>query len=120
MLEELDGNIKDVALAAHYFLAEWYSGTNKKVRVVIVGNQVYIESIDHEDREFNFANIDLMGWIFALRAEEARISAIIYKSYSEKLVTILEKIENTLVDKTITSSIKKIVSFASKSESVLN
>jgi len=92
--EAMEHEIKNISLAANYFLRAWYFGEEPKIEVRIFGNQVYIDS-----EHFEYLMIDLKAWIFALRAEEAIITAYTYKGYADTLVKIIEKVEKTMVNK---------------------
>lgn len=110
-------DIKSLSLAASYFVKEWYNGGRSKVKVIIVGNQVYIDSTDNS---FELFSVELLSWIFALRAEESRLIANIFKTNSEFMVGILERIE-AIYKKANNIDLKKIISTVKyKSNKALN
>jgi len=105
--ELMEKELKNISLAANYFLRAWYFGDKVNLEVKIFGSQVYIESED-----FEYLMIDLKAWIFALKSEEMIITAYSYKIYSENLVKILEKIEKHMVDKITKKNITDIINSA--------
>jgi len=100
----MEKELSNISLAANYFLRAWYFGDNSKIEVKIFGSQVYIESED-----FEYLMIDLKAWIFALKCEEAFITIYSYKSYSDSLIKIIEKIEKSMINNFTKKDLKNII-----------